>query len=286
METTSNRLPFLDVSIAIKNAAFDTKVYRKPTNTGVLMNFQSMAPTKWKKTLIKCLLNRALRLSSSFDNLQSEIETITSHLKDNGYPDRLVKNICKEFIESKNITNDSFILGNKHEPDHRMKVARKNNAAYLSVPYVGRPSLKLQHRIRKEMEDHDISILAAYTTTKVGSYFNLKPSCPQPFQSNVVYQFSCFRDESITYIGETRRQLFRRVVDHIGKDKNSAVYDHLYQCSDCQGSNNIFKQFRVIHKCTRYNILSFESLLIAKHRPLLNTQLGPGRGTMISLSLY
>ena len=99
METTSNRLPFLDVSITIQDAAFDTKVYRKPTNTGVLMNFQSMTPIKWKKTLIKCLLNRALRLSSSFDNLQSEIETITSHLKDNGHPNRLVKNIYKEFVE-------------------------------------------------------------------------------------------------------------------------------------------------------------------------------------------
>ena len=105
-------------------------------------------------------------------------------------------------------------------------------------------------------------------------------------KNNVVYQFSCFRDENITYIGETRRQLFRRVEDHISKNNNSAIYDHLYQCMECQTANNIVNQFRVINRCNRYNIYSFESLLIAKHRPVLNTQLGPGRGTMVSLSLY
>ena len=283
MENASNHLPFLDVSISIKDTGYDTKVYRKPTNTGVLMHFESMAPLKWKKTLVKCLLNRALRLSSTFDNLISEIETITSCLERNGYPDQFVKNICKDFIESNNITADSFKSGNQQEARRRVKDERE---AYLSIPYVGRPSLKLQDRIQKEMEEHDVSILAAYTTKKVGSYFNLKPPCPQLFQSNVVYQFSCFRDENITYIGETRRQLFRRVEDHISKNNNSAIYDHLYQCMECQTANNIVNQFRVINRCNRYNIYSFESLLIAKHRPVLNTQLGPGRGTMVSLSLY
>ena len=49
MEVSNGPLPFLDVSISIGNQAFITEVYRKPTNTGVTMNFNCTAPMKWKK---------------------------------------------------------------------------------------------------------------------------------------------------------------------------------------------------------------------------------------------
>ena len=136
------------------------------------------------------------------------------------------------------------------------------------------------------MEQHQIVISASYSTTKIGSYFGLKSKCPKLFKANVVYQFTCLRDEGTTYIGETRRQLFRRVYDHTGKDQNSAIFDHLYQCLECQSSKNISDQFKVLKSCNKTNILSFESLLISKYRPTLNTQLGPGNSAMVSLSLY
>ena len=247
------------------------------------MNFNSMAPRKWKKALTKCLLNRALRLSSSFDFFTSEVETIKSNLKSNGYSDHFVNNICDDFIAQHAINANSFGVSNTLNSGRRERDLKE---AYLTIPYVGRPSLQLQRRVGKEMKDRGISTVESYTTTKVGSYFNLKPSCPQLFQSNVVYKFFCSGDKSATYIGETRRQLFRRVEDHIGKDKNSAVFEHMFNCLDCQSNKNIHKQFDIIHKCASYNILTFESLLIAKFRPKLNIQLGPGKGTMVSLSLY
>ena len=146
--------------------------------------------------------------------------------------------------------------------------------------------LKLQHIIHKEMEKHEIVTSASYSTTKIGSYFSLKSKCTKLFQANVVYRFTCLRDEGTTYIGETRRQLFRRVLDHTGKDQKSAVFDHLYQCLECQSCNNISEQFEVLKSCANNNILNFEAMLISKHRPKLNTQLGPGNGAMVSLSLY
>ena len=113
METTSPDLPFLDVSVSIKDSAYNTQVFRKPTNTGVLMNFNSMAPRKWKKALTKCLLNRALRLSSSFDFFTSEVETIKSNLKSNGFPDHFVNSICDDFIAQHAINANSFGVSNR-----------------------------------------------------------------------------------------------------------------------------------------------------------------------------
>ena len=44
MENTTTSLPFLDTSISITNWKFTTEVYRKPTNTGVVMDYRCMAP--------------------------------------------------------------------------------------------------------------------------------------------------------------------------------------------------------------------------------------------------
>ena len=283
MEISSGALPFLDVSISIKEESYSTKVYRKPTNTGVLMHFECMAPLRWKKALIRCLLMRAFKLSSNLKNFNSEVMMIQTSLQKNGYPSRFINEVCEPFIQDKNINETSFELPQQIQP---RSGHQDSTPVYVCIPYVGRPSQKLQIRIRQEMQTHQITTIAAYRTTKVGSYFNLKSPCPHLFNSNVVYQFQCFRDGNSTYIGETRRQLFRRVDDHCGKDKKSAVFDHLYKCSPCQSNNVISDQFKILRKCDKRSILSYEALLIAKNCPVLNTQLGPAKGTMVSLSLY
>ena len=89
--------------------------------------------------------------------------------------------------------------------------------------------------------------------------------------TNVVYKFSCSCDRSISYIGETRRQLFTRIKEHCTPGNNSAVFDHIQTCVPCQNSK-ISDRFEVLLHCTRYNILSAEAMLIARHRPVLNTQ--------------
>ena len=90
--------------------------------------------------------------------------------------------------------------------------------AYLIVPYVGKTSITLQRRIYQEFVLSGVATVASYTTTKVESYFNLKPRTSKLFISDLVYKFTCSRDESTTYIGETNRQLCRRAADHTGKD--------------------------------------------------------------------
>ena len=108
---------------------------------------------------------------------------------------------------------------------------------------------------------------------------------PEILYSNVVYTYTCLRDEDTAYVGETRRQ-FRRVEDHGGKDQSSAVFNHLYNFSIFQSTDNICQQFKILQKCTPKNLLSFEALLIAKLRPVLNTQLGPTKGVAVTLRLY
>ena len=128
--------------------------------------------------------------------------------------------------------------------------------------------------------------MVAYRTTKVGSYYSLKSRCPEIFSSNVIYEFKCSRDEKISYIGETRRQLFKRVVEHTQTDQQSAVFEHLALCTDCQNVTNILNCFKIVKSCSSYNIFTLEAMMIDNHKPILNTQLGPEKGTLTSLVLY
>ena len=108
MEITTNKLPFLDVSISIKDNSYNTEVYRKPTNTGILMNFDCMAPRKWKKALIKCLLTRAYRVSSDSRCLDTEINNIKDCLQKNDYPRPFINKVYEEFLKSRNTKDGSI----------------------------------------------------------------------------------------------------------------------------------------------------------------------------------
>ena len=44
VEKTINSLPFLDTEININGDNFESWVYRKPTNTGVVLNFNAICP--------------------------------------------------------------------------------------------------------------------------------------------------------------------------------------------------------------------------------------------------
>jgi len=52
-------LNFLDVKVCLSASGFITCVGRKPTNTGILLNFNALCPQIWKSGLILCLRHRA-----------------------------------------------------------------------------------------------------------------------------------------------------------------------------------------------------------------------------------
>ena len=71
----------------------------------------------------------------------------------------------------------------------------------------------------------------------MSEYLNVKSKCSDVFDANVIYKYTCSADQSISYIGETSHQMFRRVADYKGQDKHSAIFGHLHQCLPCQNSN-------------------------------------------------
>jgi hypothetical protein len=210
-----------------------------------------------------------------------EVDRIKCVLIKNAYPEEVITRVVKEFIELNGINELHFKVDPSVTPQRNADEGRN----YILIPYVGKPSLRFQRKMKRSFASIGIDVKAAYSTTKVAEYFSLKSSMSVLHKSNVVYRFTCSCEKSISYIGESRRQLFARITEHCGNNNNSAVFEHIYNCVSCQNSN-IADQFEVLLNCTRYNILSAEAMLIAKYKPTLNTQLGPNAGAAVSLSLY
>ena len=58
-EYGGNNIPFLDTHVHLLKGRMKTTVYRKKTNTNVIINRDAVAPTVWKRNLISCFLHRA-----------------------------------------------------------------------------------------------------------------------------------------------------------------------------------------------------------------------------------
>ncbi|XP_015777507.1 PREDICTED: uncharacterized protein LOC107355442 [Acropora digitifera] len=64
METESNSmLPFWGTQLLDEHTRVETKLYVKPTNTGLLLHYKSHVDDRYKSGLLKTMLDRAYRLS-------------------------------------------------------------------------------------------------------------------------------------------------------------------------------------------------------------------------------
>jgi len=98
----NNKLPFIGMELIQIGKQLKTCVYRKTTNKGLLLHYQSHVDARYKRSLLMTILNRAHRLSSSPDLFAEEcdnLKVIFSKLKN---PERLVNSTITRFIESQN----------------------------------------------------------------------------------------------------------------------------------------------------------------------------------------
>jgi len=87
MEVERNSmLPFLGVQLLNRAPRIETKVYVKPTNTGLLLHHQSHVDNRYKHGLLKTMLDRAYRLSSCWSYFSDECDRLKSTFSRLKYP--------------------------------------------------------------------------------------------------------------------------------------------------------------------------------------------------------
>ncbi len=99
-------LPFLGTTLINKNGRLETKVYIKPTNTGLMLHYDSHVDVKYKKSLVLTMLNRAFRLSSSWKLFTEECERLKKTFVRLRYPISLLDNIITKYAVQKRESDD------------------------------------------------------------------------------------------------------------------------------------------------------------------------------------
>ena len=103
-ELGNSTLAFLDTNISIVNADFESWVYRKETNTNVILNESAVCPIQWKSGLVNCFLNRAWTICSNYKRFHEEVSNLGNIFKLNGYPEFFFQKLVKRFLDKKYTT--------------------------------------------------------------------------------------------------------------------------------------------------------------------------------------
>ena len=258
--------PFLDISIKINSENVDTWVFRKKTDTGLMLNFTAIVPNTWKVGLIRCLLNRAKMICSSDDLFNLEVEKLRKRFMANGYPGTYFQKSYETFMSS---------LG-KQKCDNQSEDG-EDRKYLLEIPYVGTASRDYKKKIAGLLKEHlNVDISTYFTSCKTGRFFSLKSKTPLDLMACVVYKYSCLKDSDTSYIGKTKRHIATRAMEHITPKESvkSEVKTHIFGCSTCKNSQLSLENFSILKQCkSDYTSKITEALFIKKFRPQLNKQL-------------
>ena len=278
----NNCLPFLDVLVTRKDGLLITSLYRKPTFSGLYLNFNSFMPDSYKKGLVKTLLHRALTLCFDWEHFHKEVEFLKNIFRKNVFPTHFTDRCIKEFL-------NNIFMAKKAISD----VPKKE--ILICLPFLGPESLKIRKHLTKLKATYFPGCklnIAFKSTNRIRNSFMFKDKIPLDVRSHLLYRYTCNRCNSV-YIGKTKRHYLVRVLEHLGvsiktgnrytfnpnNTNNSAVLTHINtQCKhNHKASQN---EFSIIGSANTDHLLYIkESLLIQNLNPKLN-------GSVKSTPLY
>ena len=158
MELASdNRLPFIGMEVLKKGCKLETSVYRKPTNTGLLLHHQSHVDKRYKKSLLKTMLNRAFHLSSTWESLKSECDHLKVMFTNLKYPDSLIKSTISHFFTSVRSENpgEQAQLSTNEIAVHRVVLPFKDQKSADAVKrQLSDLSSKIDHTLQPVFKSH------------------------------------------------------------------------------------------------------------------------------------
>ncbi|XP_022788722.1 uncharacterized protein LOC111328527 [Stylophora pistillata] len=262
MELAVNgKLSFLGTEIMQRNCRLETKVYKKPSDTDLLLHYQSHVDVRYKQSLLKTMVNRAFKLSSKWQFFHQECERLTETFSRLKYPTQLLHSTINDFI-TKKVSGDPGINQTSDE---------KKTPVRIILPFKDQTSA---NSVRRQLGDLSrkigTDISPVYTNRKIG--YELKPTEKKPNiinQQRVVYYFKCGLCDA-DYVGYTCRHLYQRAEEH--KASQSSIGNHIKERHGHTPSD-LHHSFKILKKCkSKLDCLIYEMLFIKEIKPSLNKQ--------------
>ena len=184
MELENNGvLPFLGIQLINKSPNIKTKVYVKPTSTGLLLHYESHVDARYKSSLIATLLQRAWRISSSWQHFTDECERLEIMLCKLKYPQHMVKATIRRFTNTR-ITAQQLPQSTNDE-----------NLVRVVLPFKDQRSADIvRNRLKDLSRKTSVTIQPVFVNQKINDLLILKIREKKPSivnQQRVVYKFKC-----------------------------------------------------------------------------------------------
>ena len=263
-------LPFLDTKIYRSTEGnLTTTVYRKPTYTGLGLNFFSVTPMIFNLNSIRTLLNRAYTNCSNYVGLHKELEFLKQYFLDNKYPLSVINRHINSFL------NNKLLTVNKVPSVPKLK-------KYIKLPFYGSETYKMRNEIRHALRgvfnhiDFQFIFTNPYTTK---SFFNFKDRIPADVRSRVVYEYNCSSCNA-GYVGSTTRAFKTRRLEHMGRSIHTGrplsnpPYSNIRIHSEEHDHPLRHTDFKIVSSFPdQQSLLIAESMHIKNRLPILNNML-------------
>ena len=225
----NNRLNFLDTTIYWDGdtSKFELDHFQKSTKSDCILNFnRNIVPKNTKIGVLMGEIYRCRSTTTTEGQLQNALEKLKVKFLKNGYSEQLISEKIQE-IKSRNFE--------KSPKSNRYKELKKDPTKkfhIFSTQFIDSRCQFIERTIKKYLNKitPDFIINFCWSSKSLESIIlpKLKENLEPLQKSGTVYQFTCPCKKR--YIGETTRQLIKRIQEHGQKSRNSEVYAHTSQC--------------------------------------------------------
>ena len=269
-----NILPFLDVLVERGEGQYHTSVYRKPTNTTQTLNANSECPTRYKTSVVRAFIRRAIRTCSSHKTMHEEILRVKQLLVNNGY---LNTDVDAEVKRQLDLQYSDTTSGSKQDSDTTHHLYYRN---YMNNEHE-RDETILKNIIKKNVkckdDTHKLKLHIYYQSTKTKHLVmrNNTKETKWLMRTNVLYQYDCpsedCRLQNNSYVGFTCTTLSRRLTMH---KQAGTIKSHMQdKHNTALTRQHLTENTTIIHSNRDPRRIEIaEAIYIRDHTPSINEQ--------------
>ena len=276
-----NKIPFLDVLVHNKDGDFDTTVYRKNTDAGTCLNAKSECPNRYKTSVIRSFIRRAVKYCSTWSSLHAEFTRIKQILVNNGYSNTEVDDEIRKHL-------NRVCASDKND-------RTKKNSITLYYRNFMSSAYKVDERVIRQIisdcvkgtnTDDDVKLEIYYQNRKTNNLVvknNVHADGNKLKRVNVVYQFYCpyedCRLHSVSYIGSTTTTLSRRLTMHL-REGSPKEHMHIQHDSTLTRKQLVENTIIITSSNNPHRLRILETLHIQDKTPTINKQISSSAVTL------
>ena len=280
--SVDNKISYLDIDIdgSGPGNSYKTKVHRKNTDLGKCLNGASDCPDRYKNSVVKAYVHRALTHCSTWQLVHQELKRVRQILSDNNYPISVIEREIQAALSKRLEQRPPESQGTTHHLFYKNTMS----PGYKADEKVLRSII---HRNCKPVKTEDSIKLTIYYKSPSTSSLILKnnmSSDSNPLkQTNVVYHYKCTLGDCALlshsgYIGNTTTSLTRRITMHL---QQGGPLTHTQQHHGEPLTRRLMTQNTKILTRARdkRRLLALEAIYIRELDPSINKQVN-ARGTL------